>query len=177
MPTGLRGYSLVELVFTVAIAAIVLATGVAMLDGTVARNRQATEIDALFHAIHLARKESILRRRAVSLCPSTDLVTCSPGYDWSDGFILFVNHDRDEPPRIDDNEPVLGRHFGSDTVRITANRRGFTLRAIYRRATNGTLVVCDRAGRIHPKALVVSYTGRPRVAVAKRNGDAYACAD
>mgnify|MGYP000659294372 CR=1 FL=1 len=54
---------------------------------------------------------------------------------------------------------------------------GFTLRATVKRATNGTFVVCDRAERAAPVALVVSYTGRPRTADADRRGNPYACAD
>ena len=64
-----------------------------------------------------------------------------------------------------------------ELVQITANRRGFTLRATVKRATNGTFVVCDRADRATPTALVVSYTGRPRVTRQTLRGNPYACAD
>lgn len=177
MPQGHRGYSLYELLVTLAIAAAILVIGLPSLSGTLARNRQRVEIDALFHAIHLARKESIMRRKVVSLCPTLDGEQCSPGRDWSTGWLMFANHDRDEPPTVDDTEPVLQRHVVGETVRITANRRGFTLRSTDLRATNGTFVICDRAGRVRPRALVVSYTGRPRVTASKRNKDPYACAD
>ena len=83
--------------------------------------------------------------------------------EWSGGFLVFENSDRDEPPELDDGEILLHRHLASPSVKITANRRGFTLRATFLRATNGTLVVCDRAGRVTPRALVISYTGRPRI--------------
>ena len=78
---------------------------------------------------------------------------------------------------VDDGEAVLDRHRLAEGIRISANRRGFTLRAVHRRATNGTLVVCDTAGRIRPKALVVSWTGRPRVAIETTRGEPYSCLD
>ena len=162
---------------TLAIATTLIVIGVPMLAGSVSRSRQAVEINALFHAIHLARKESIVRRRPVSLCPSIDGERCVPGRDWSDGWILFVNEDGDQPPMLDDGEAILDRHSTSEGMRVTANRRGFTLRAIHRRATNGTFVVCDAVGRIRPKALVVSWTGRPRVAFETTRGDPYSCPD
>ncbi|MDJ0698254.1 MAG: GspH/FimT family pseudopilin [Woeseiaceae bacterium] len=177
MPGNERAYSLYELLLTLTIATIVLTIGLPSFSGTIARQRQRVEIDALFHAIHLARKESIMRRRVVSLCPSADGKRCNPGRDWSDGWLMFDNRDADEPPQVDDGEPVLTQHTVDRAVRVTANRRGFTLRATVKRATNGTFVVCDRAGRIRPKALVVSYTGRPRVASKQRSGEPYACAD
>lgn len=171
------GYSLYELLITFTLTALVLTLGLPSLSGTVARNRISTEVNALFHAIHLARKESVMRRMVVSICPSSTGLDCEPGPDWSNGWLMFANHDRDEPPRVDPNEPVLQVHRVPPTVKITANRRGFTLRATQKRATNGTFVVCDRAGRAPAKALVISYTGRPRVTYKNSNGRPYKCAD
>jgi len=171
------GYSLLELLMTMAVAALILTLGLPSFAALKARNAQRVELNALFHAVHLARKASIMRKQVVSLCPSVDGTTCSPGRDWSGGFLVFENSDRDEPPALDASEVLLHRHVASDSVKVTANRRGFTLRATFLRATNGTLVVCDRAGRVTPRALVISYTGRPRVAENTPRGEAYACAD
>ena len=172
-----RGYSLLELLMTISLAALILMLGLPSFANLAARQKQTVEINALFHAIHLARKESIMRKKVVSLCPSFDGRRCTPGRDWSGGFLMFQNTDRDEPPQVDDGEPVLYRHLAVETVKMAANRRGFTLRATVKRATNGTIVVCDQADRIPPKALVISYTGRPRVALKTPRGEPYSCAD
>lgn len=172
-----RGVTLYELLMTLALVGIVLAAGLPAFSGTLARQRQAVEINALFHAIHLARKESIVRRKVVSLCPSQDGESCEPGKDWSAGWVLFENSDRDSPPQVDAGETVLQHHRVSDKVRISANRRGFTLRATFLRATNGTFVVCDFRNRIRGKGLIISYTGRPRVAFERPDGTPYACAE
>jgi type IV fimbrial biogenesis protein FimT len=170
-------YTLFELLLTVAIISIVLVVGMPSMGDTVARSRQSTEINALFHAFHVARKESIMRRRVVSICPSHDASSCAPDRNWSAGWIMFENSDRDSPPRVDAGEAVLIAHTVNPRVRLTANRLGFTLRATHLRATNGTFVACDRGARIAPKALVVSFTGRPRVAVETTRGEPYVCAD
>jgi len=172
-----RAYTLYELLMTLALIALITGLGLPSFAGIAARNRQSVEINALFHAIHLARKESIMRRRVVSLCPSLDGLGCKPGRDWSTGWLMFENSDKDEPPRRDPGEPLLQVHMVDKQVRITANRRGFTLRATQKRATNGTFVVCDRADRTVPKALVISYTGRPRVTTKTTRGERYDCAD
>lgn len=172
-----RGYSLYELLITLGIAALVLGLGLPSFGGLAADRRLRAETGALFHALHLARKESIVRRRAVSLCPSADSEACDATDDWSGGWIMFVDADRDSPPRVDEGEAILLRHAVDQRVRILANRRAFTLRSTQLRATNGTLVICDRTGRAEARGLVVSYTGRPRVARADRRGDAYACTD
>lgn len=175
LPTDARGFSLLELLMTVTLAALVLTLGLPSFGKLVADKRLRAETDALFHAVHLARKASIVRRRFVSLCPSSDGRSCDGGTDWSRGWILFADADRDEPPQVDEGEDVLMVHTVDERVRIDANRRAFTLRSTELRATNGTLIVCDRAGRAEPRALVVSYTGRPRVARENTRGEAYAC--
>ena len=177
MHSRYRGFTLYELVVTLGLVAILFALAVPSFAASLARQRQRVEIDALFHAIHLARKESIMRRKVVSLCPSLNGATCSPGRDWSQGWLMFENKDRDSPPQVDAGESVLLEHRVGEQVQVVANRRGFTLRATFLRATNGTFVFCDPKGRISPRALVVSYTGRPRVAVHTTKGELYSCAD
>ena len=118
-----------------------------------------------------------MRRKVVSLCPSRDGESCLAGKDWSPGWIMFENTDRDSPPRVDPGEIIVRAHDVADSIRIIANRQAFTLRATYKRATNGTFVICDTRNRAAAKGLIVSYTGRPRVAFERPDGRPYACAD
>ena len=171
------GFSLYELLMTLMLAALLLSIGLPSFSSLLARSQQAVEINALFHAFHLARKQSIMRRKVVSLCPSRDGESCLAGTDWSQGWIMFENTDRDSPPRVDPGEIIVRAHDVADSVRITANRQAFTLRATHKRATNGTFVICDTRNRTAAKGLIISYTGRPRVAFERPNGRPYACAD
>jgi len=177
MRQNTRGYTLYELLMTLTLVALIVGLGLPSFSGVAARAGMRVEINALFHAIHVARKESIMRKRIVSLCPSLDGLSCEPGLDWSSGWLMFENTDRDEPPQRDSGEPLLQTHQVGENVRIMANRRGFTLRATQKRATNGTFIVCDRSDRAVPVALVISYTGRPRVTQETRRGEPYSCAD
>jgi type IV fimbrial biogenesis protein FimT len=171
------GYSLYELLLTTVLIAALLTIGLPSFGSLLARQRQVVEINALFHAIHLARKESIMRRKVVSICPSVDGEQCLGSKNWSSGWLMFENKDGDSPPRVDQGEPILRRHRVDNNMIVRANRGAFTLRATFRRATNGTLVICDRNNRATPRGLVVSYTGRPRVALSTRSGQPYTCAD
>lgn len=177
MPQRVCGFTLYELLLSLLLLAMLALAGLPSFAEMSANSRLRTETGALFHAMNLARQESVLRRRVVSVCPRSERQDCRPGFDWSDGWLVFANHDRDEPPQIDPGETLLQVHRSSPEVRITANRRGFTLRATDKRATNGTLVLCDLAGRVPPRALVVSYNGRPRVALRNSRGERYACAE
>lgn len=171
------GYSLYELIMTLALVGLILTLGLPSLGKIAANQRLHVEVNALFHAIHLARKESIVRRRVVSICPTRDGAGCLPGTDWSAGWMTFVNIDRDWPAARDPDEPVLNWYQANATSQILANRSSFSLRSTELRATNGTLVFCDRAGRAKSRALVISYTGRPRVAHEDSRGRPYECVD
>jgi type IV fimbrial biogenesis protein FimT len=171
------GYSLYELIITIGLVALVMSLGVPSFGRMLADHRLRAEVDALFHAVHLARKESVVRRRAVTLCPSLDGQNCEPQFDWSDGWIMFVNLDRDTPAVRDSDEPVLQRYSGISHNKVTANRRSFSFRTTALRATNGTFIFCDKARRGATRALIVSYTGRPRVSRIDRSGKPYKCAN
>ncbi len=179
MRNGRRGggYSLLELIMTTALAALVLGLGVPSFASLTADKRLRVEIDALFHAVHHARKESITRRRVVTLCPSVDGEYCDPDDRWSAGWIMFANHSRVGAGRRDEREVLIRHHAVGEDVIIRSNRSSYSFRATRLRATNGTVVFCHRGGRAEPRALVVSYTGRPRVARQDRRGRPYRCAD
>lgn len=169
------GYSLLQLLITLGVVTMLIAGGIPSFGKIVANHRLRVEVDALFHAIHLARKESVVRRLPVTLCPTRDGIACEMHYDWSDGWMMFVNADWDRPAQRDSNEPLL-QHFATNTAnRIGANHRSFSLRSTMLRATNGTFVFCDRARRATPRALIVSYTGRPRVSLTDSRGNALVC--
>ncbi len=174
MQSTFRGFTLYELLLTLLVLAVLISAGVPSFAAMLARSRQAIEINALFHAFHQARKDSIMRRAEVTLCPSRDGRNCLDSNDWSDGWIM--SHAPD-PFHIDSNKSVVLAHRIPEGIRVTANRRAFALRATVRRATNGTIVVCDLANRVPPKALIVSYTGRPRVAYERGDGTPWTCAD
>jgi type IV fimbrial biogenesis protein FimT len=168
-----RGFTLYELLITLALLAVLGTLALPSFSSLSAKSRQTSEINALFHAFHQARKESIMRRRVVSLCPSRDGLTCDKTKDWSGGWLLFYDPKGTGWP----GDGILTRHVVAETVQVAANRRLFTARGTQKRTTNGTIVFCDRRERIAARALVVSYTGRPRVADRRPDGSAWTCAD
>lgn len=169
------GFSLLEVIISLSVVGVIATIAIPAFGDSVANGQIRTEVNALFHAIHVARKESAMRRTSVSICPSANGTTCSRSLNWSSGWIMFNNLDRDEPPQLDPGEALLQNHRASDDILIQANRRGFTLRPIDKRATNGTIRICHNRARGTGRALIVSYTGRPRVATVNSRGERYTC--
>jgi hypothetical protein len=62
------------------------------------------------------------------------------------------------------------------TGTIVANRPYFELRPLFRRSINGTVVFCDVRGSVAARAVIVSYTGRPRTDNVAADGQRLACA-
>lgn len=172
-----RGYSLYELLMSLGLLAIVMGLGLPSFSYLIADKRLRTQADALFHTVHLARQQSITSRRIITLCASTDGENCDPQHRWSAGWILFANRPGSDERRRDADEPVVWRHSStSRTLQIVSNRATYSFRSTERRATNGTITLCDPEDRAPARALVISYTGRPRVAYRDRRGRPYRCA-
>jgi type IV fimbrial biogenesis protein FimT len=174
-----RGISLLDLLIALAVTAILLTQAIPAFTHTVASADRAAAINALVSAIHLARNASVTRGEDVVLCKSTTGEDCErgPSSSWTGGAMVFVNRDQDEPPRVDVGEPVLLVQARAPGVQVDANREAFVLRPFERRSTNGTLVVCDRRGSRHARAVIVSWTGRPRVAPTRPDGTPLECED
>lgn len=90
-PGHARGFTAVELLFTVAIAGLVTALAVPNFRDFVQNNRAAEGANALVGALAVARSEAVTRGVPVSVCSSTDDATCADDADWSTGWIVFTD--------------------------------------------------------------------------------------
>ena len=159
------GFTLWELIYVMTIASIALGIGVPALRDVTLDVRRLTTVNSLIGAARRARAEAQKRDRVVVLCGSADLATCADGHAVARGWIVFENADDARPPRRSAHEPLLVANEGSVDTMIW-NRAAFEFRPFPRRSTNGTITICDPRGDSRSRSIVVSYTGRPRVAAA-----------
>jgi type IV fimbrial biogenesis protein FimT len=110
------GFSLVELMVVLVVAAIVLGIGVPAFADFIATNRMAASVNDLVSGLHLARSEAVKRRTNSSLCASdnwnTANPTCNPAAQVADGWIVFA--DCSLPP------PALGGTCGQPNLVVDA---------------------------------------------------------
>ena len=92
-----NGFTLMELMVTVAIAAIVMAIGIPSFQDIIRENRLTANTNTFVSSMNLARSEAIKSGRRVVLCISTgSTCTTSGGYD--QGWIVFRDTNGDGQP-------------------------------------------------------------------------------
>ena len=85
------GFTLIELMITLAIVAILLTVGVPSLTAFMQGNRLISSTNELVSALHVARSEAIKLNVRVSVCESSDGANCSTTGNWENGWIVFID--------------------------------------------------------------------------------------
>jgi type IV fimbrial biogenesis protein FimT len=84
------GFTLIELMMTLTIAAILLAIGVPSFQYVTRANRAASEINALLGDMQFARGEAIKEGQTVTICAANAAGTqCAGTTAWNSGWIVF----------------------------------------------------------------------------------------
>ena len=164
--TGLRqkhsGLSLLELLITLAVAALLLGAGVPGLQHLVLESRMTAAVNDLVRDLHFARQTANARAVPVMVCPTTDGSACRADGKWQGGWQVMTR------PAVNPTGAnfslVLRRQPGLPTLHISSTRPAFFFRPFTLRDTNGTIGFCDERGIAASRALVISPSGRPRLA-------------
>ena len=170
------GVTLLELLFAVTILSVLVSLALPSFSTLREQTRMNNGVSNLVRSFHLAKQHSNAGA-LTSVCKSMDGQQCTDGFDWSDGWLVFLNFDGDEPPHIDPGEIVLEVHESVSPLRVSSNRAAYSLRPSGRRSTNGTLTWCSPNERVDSRAVVVSYTGKPRVRQNGPDERSLACAE
>ena len=89
-----KGFTLTELLATLAITSILTATAVPSMASLTDKIKVDTSIQNLADAMKHSRSEAVTRNTAVSICPRTGN-SCSESGDWTQGWLIFQDSDRD----------------------------------------------------------------------------------
>jgi type IV fimbrial biogenesis protein FimT len=121
---GTRGFTLIELMVTIAVAAILLTVAVPSLQDFIQNNRLSAVTNDLVADLAVARAEAIRRGSRVTVCASdnagTATATCS-GSNWSAGRLIFS--DAGTVKTIDTGDERLRTYDGSGSgVTLTSSK-------------------------------------------------------
>lgn len=153
----LTGFTLVELIITLAIAAVLMSLAAPSFRNTIQDNRLSTQYNELLTAISLSRSEAIKRGESITI------LNVSGGTDWESGWAVFIDSDGDGAIDSGEEIRVFGTLSGSNTLSFP-NGDSFTYSPDGLVNIAGTFLFCDDRGNAGRRGLTVSNTGRGRLA-------------
>ncbi len=91
-----NGFTLVELLITIVVVSVLLATAIPSFMQFVKNNRVTGQANSFVVSTQMARNEAVKRGAGTTLCAANaDLDDCSGSTDWSTGWIAFSDLNRD----------------------------------------------------------------------------------
>ena len=91
-----NGFTLVELMITIAVVSVLLTTAIPSLLQFVKNNRLTGQANSFVISTQMARNQAVLRGAGTTLCAANaNLDGCSGSNDWSTGWIAFSDLNRD----------------------------------------------------------------------------------
>ncbi|GAA5317384.1 MAG: hypothetical protein AseanaTS_25890 [Candidatus Pelagadaptatus aseana] len=167
------GYSLLEMVITLAVAAILLSIGLPSFTEQIEEQRNEQVINRLYTILQQTRHRAVSQKQPTTLCKTADFSTC--GGDWGQGILIFTDQNLDG--RRDDNETIhltVNDLFDEGNLhwRSFGNKR--YLQFLPTGSTNyqnGTFTYCDKDNDLKKaRGISITVTGRTQIAF-DRNGD------
>jgi type IV fimbrial biogenesis protein FimT len=175
MSNAVKGFTLIELMMTLSIAAILLTIAVPSYVTFTKNSRLTAQANDLITSIHVARGEAARRGVKTAICRSGDATATNPtcggsNYDYSSGWLVFsVADNRSGTPVYDtskgDELLALGKpssgvtvySAGGANVNLEFNPDG----SLNEGGASAEFSICDDRGASHGKSITILATGRP----------------
>lgn len=126
------GFSLIEVLIVIVIAALLAALAGPSFIASTQRFRSLAEINSFVGDLQFARSEAVKQGLPVTLCTSSDGITCLTNGNWHTGWIIFTDAASNQTPcntcvlrkqkRWDGTDTLIA---SNTTAAITFNRDGF----------------------------------------------------
>ncbi|WP_417568312.1 GspH/FimT family pseudopilin [Marinobacter sp.] len=172
------GFTLLELIITIVILAIVASFAVPSFRETVLNNRLTSQINEASSLMSYARSEaSKMQDGVITVCASADSASCSGANTWETGWIVMRDLDGDRVLDAGDDQllRISQALEGGNTMRIAGltsgggsfvqfSGNGFPIPPGIGLSAAGTITVCDSRGAGAARAIVVSVSGQTRLA-------------
>lgn len=157
------GFTLIELMVTIAIAAILLGVAIPSFTSVIISNRLTASTNEFVTSLNLARSEAIKRGQHV--------VVRKTGTDWEDGWQVFVDIDRSTNAKenvLDAATDIQLRVYPALPTNLTLRGNNFVNFIRYQpngiSSTFGSFAMCNDSAITGAKLIIVNPVGRIRMA-------------
>lgn len=153
------GFTLVEMVITVALLAVLVTVAVPSFRDYTLQNRVKTGAQELFTALLYARSEAIKRNDDVYIFPN------GGASDWQDGWVITTDPGKgygdcqtDQTDCIRIQQPLAG-------IAVTTGADSVTYDGTGRAAATASFAVCDTgaSATVRRRQVAIDLTGRPAI--------------
>lgn len=152
-----RGFTLVELMVTIAVMVVLALIAVPAFDNVRLSNRLGSYATDLVAASQLARSEAIKRNAAVTLCASANGTACAGDGQWEAGWIVISGTQVIQRQAPAANGYRIRDGAGQSALQYDGTGVG---------ATAGTFTIC-RASPTGSQERVVKISGTGRTSIAR----------
>jgi type IV fimbrial biogenesis protein FimT len=166
MSNAVKGFTLIELMMTLAIAAILLTVAVPSFHSFTQNSRLTKQVNLLAATISTARGEAAKRAVNVVVCQTNEPTAATPACNgtsgtWSDGWVVFADADGDAAVNAaSDVVAAFQTESGVNLLTDAGTEVVFKPDGSTAEGTTVTFAICDSRGVNHGKKLDVATTGR-----------------
>lgn len=155
-----RGFTLLELLCVLSIAAVLLALALPAVRRPLATAAVRAAASQTLAGLALARRTALASGKAVTLCLTADLARCDlTGREW----MLFLNQEGGALDRREAGEVLLRRWPLQRGVLVSGTRPYAWYLPQPRAAATVSMHFCHPAAPATARSVIVSQTGRPRI--------------
>ncbi len=159
-----RGITAIELIMGLAVLATLTALSLPTFRDLTTSTQARSAKSQLFLALNLARSRAVTTESHVVLCPSANQLSCDDTAQWHQGWLVFLDQDRNGTRGPEESIINVGQAFPPGiALSSTEGRKHIIYRADGSSGgSNVTFTVCDRRGLSKASSIVINNGGRPR---------------
>ncbi|MFT6329260.1 MAG: type IV fimbrial biogenesis protein FimT [Bermanella sp.] len=159
--TSQKGVTLLEMMITLAILAIVLTVVAPSMQNFLIKNRITGEINEVSGIVQYARHLAIDEQINVVVCPSEDFEAC--GTNWNNPKIVFIDSNADGN-RNSDEELLVATAKASDSTKMTGPNTSINFQYTGAASRSFSIQLCPiNDDATVARAILVSLQGRVKV--------------